>query len=208
MHNAYDKFMSQLQSMYNSYVKKRDDEDMKILEKDPIVNDYQKTKTYAEQKSDAIQDSKLFIYSKNWSTMVCIMLGIEKTVVLSKGYHNFTQLTGDDFDKKWTDTDNHYKNKNYFTISHPSLTEYDKCQFIDIAPLVFHDIRQRDRINEDEYLKSLGPDALSSILSGQVSTFSGLGSFGKSGSFFFYTYDQKYMVKTIKKNEVRQLKDI
>lgn len=65
-----------------------------------------------------------------------------------------------------------------------------------------------DGINEQHYLQTLGPEGLSQILTGQVSTFSGLGSFGKSGSFFYYTHDQKFMVKTIKKNEKKLLIEI
>jgi hypothetical protein len=46
-----------------------------------------------------------------------------------------------------------------------------------------------DGINEQHYLQTLGPEGLSQILTGQVSTFSGLGnnSFGQK-KFFSYRF--------------------
>jgi 1-phosphatidylinositol-4-phosphate 5-kinase len=96
--------------------------------------------------------------------------------------------------------DQDFHNTDTFSISHPALTDYKKCVFTEFCPKVFFEIRRLDGIGED-YLDSLGPDGLSKLLTGQVASFRGQGSTGKSGSFFFNTHDGKYLVKTIKSSE-------
>ena len=74
-------------------------------------------------------------------------------------------------------------------------------EFIDYAPRVFNLIRQFNHISKEQYLKSLGSECLSSVLAGNVHSFKGLPSDGKSGSFFFTTSDNKFFVKTIPERE-------
>lgn len=53
-----------------------------------------------------------------------------------------------------------------------------------------------------KFLASIGSESLiSSLLKGELSSFSELVSSGKSGSFFFYSVDGKYVLKTISKEE-------
>ena len=81
------------------------------------------------------------------------------------------------------------------------MDKYERTEFIDYAPRVFTLIRNFNQISKKQYLKSLGSECLSSILSGNVNSFKGLQSAGKSGSFFFTTGDNRFFVKTIPERE-------
>lgn len=63
-------------------------------------------------------------------------------------------------------------------------------------------IREQNKIRNDDYLKSIGPERIiSNLIKGNVNTLSELVSTGKSGSFFYFTADGKYTIKTIKLKE-------
>uniref|UniRef100_A0A7N0T3D2 1-phosphatidylinositol-4-phosphate 5-kinase n=1 Tax=Kalanchoe fedtschenkoi TaxID=63787 RepID=A0A7N0T3D2_KALFE len=65
----------------------------------------------------------------------------------------------------------------------------------DYCPLVFRTLRKLFKVDPADYMLSIcGDDALRE-----------LSSPGKSGSFFYLTNDDKYMIKTIKKAEVKVL---
>ena len=54
------------------------------------------------------------------------------------------------------------------------------------------------KIDNEEYINSIGPNKLmTSLMMGEVTSLTGLTSQGKSGSFFYYTADGRYMLKTI-----------
>jgi 1-phosphatidylinositol-4-phosphate 5-kinase len=73
--------------------------------------------------------------------------------------------------------------------------------------MVFQRIRSRFGINQDDYLRSVGPEQLlGNMILGNLSSLSELSSEGKSGSFFYYTADGKYMMKTISEKEHALLK--
>ncbi|XP_074284703.1 phosphatidylinositol 4-phosphate 5-kinase 6-like [Silene latifolia] len=77
------------------------------------------------------------------------------------------------------------------TPPHPS------CEFKwkDYCPLVFRTLRSLFKVDAADYMLSIcGNDALRE-----------LSSPGKSGSFFYLTHDDKYMIKTMKKSEVKVL---
>ncbi len=83
------------------------------------------------------------------------------------------------------------------------------CKFYDYAPQVFNSIRTIYGIDNDAYLKSIGPETLlSSLLKGDLSTLSELTSTGKSGSFFYYTGDGRFTLKTIHRYEFQFLREI
>ncbi|XP_024982050.1 phosphatidylinositol 4-phosphate 5-kinase 4-like [Cynara cardunculus var. scolymus] len=72
---------------------------------------------------------------------------------------------------------------------------HQSCEFRwkDYCPLVFRTLRMLFKVDAAEYMLSIcGNDALRE-----------LSSPGKSGSFFYLTYDDRYMIKTIKKTEVK-----
>lgn len=49
---------------------------------------------------------------------------------------------------------------------------------------------------------------MTSLMIGEVTSLSGLTSQGKSGSFFYYTADGKYMLKTIQYREYKFMRSI
>ncbi|KAL4558023.1 hypothetical protein LXL04_036219 [Taraxacum kok-saghyz] len=71
---------------------------------------------------------------------------------------------------------------------------HQSCEFRwkDYCPLVFRTLRMLFKVDAAEYMLSIcGNDSLRE-----------LSSPGKSGSFFYLSYDDRYMIKTIKKTEV------
>lgn len=82
-------------------------------------------------------------------------------------------------------------------------------RFMDYAPMVFQRIRSGFGINHDDYLRSVGPEQLlGNMVLGNLSSLSELSSEGKSGAFFYYTADGKYMIKTVSPKEHKMLKGI
>uniref|UniRef100_A0A0D9XP00 1-phosphatidylinositol-4-phosphate 5-kinase n=1 Tax=Leersia perrieri TaxID=77586 RepID=A0A0D9XP00_9ORYZ len=74
---------------------------------------------------------------------------------------------------------------------------HQSCDFRwkDYCPLVFRTLRKLFDVDPGDYMISIcGDDALLE-----------LSSPGKSGSFFYFTNDDKYMIKTMKKSEVKVL---
>ncbi|KAG0480448.1 hypothetical protein HPP92_011306 [Vanilla planifolia] len=74
---------------------------------------------------------------------------------------------------------------------------HQSCDFRwkDYCPLVFRTLRKLFKVDPGDYMISIcGNDALRE-----------LSSPGKSGSFFYLTNDDKYMIKTMKKSEVKVL---
>jgi Ca2+-binding EF-hand superfamily protein len=81
--------------------------------------------------------------------------------------------------------------------------------FTDYAPLVFRHIRQLSGISEKAYSLSMGPEQImSNLLLGNLASFGEKVSDGKSGSFFFYSFDERFMVKTIPQHEFETLLEI
>lgn len=80
-------------------------------------------------------------------------------------------------------------------------------RFIDYAPMVFQRIRASFGILNEDYLRSVGPEQLlGNMVLGNLSSLSELSSEGKSGAFFYYTADGKYMMKTVTHKEQILLK--
>ena len=190
--SVFSKFFTGLKIEFES---KLEVEQHELGQKNPLLSKIQNSKD-TDVKSEDIKSSNIFINDRNWGVVVLIMLGIEKC----------SQIYTHEPMKMIIDRD--FNVFNTFEIVHPSLQEYRKCIFMDIAPDIFREIRLIDGINPEWYLQSLGPAGLSSIISGSVTTFSGLESAGKSGSFFYYTHDMKFMVKTIYRKEYVLMKQI
>ena len=82
-------------------------------------------------------------------------------------------------------------------------------EFYDFAPRVFQLIRNMYGITPDDYLKSIGPENLiGNLLMGNISSLKEQCSTGKSGSFFYYTADSNFMLKTISNDEFHNLRHI
>lgn len=134
--------------------------------------------------------NKVIITSDLWKTVISITMGIESSVNSTENITELESLSLKDYDLK-----------NTFELYNPSLDDYSRTEFIDYAPKVFTLIRNLNQITKESYLKSLGTECLKSILAGSLKTFKGIASAGKSGSFFFTSSDDKYLVKTIPQRE-------
>ena len=103
-------------------------------------------------------------------------------------------------DRDLTDADFRQSQKYSFDITGSELTpsaKYD-FKFKDYAPWVFRHIREAFKIDPAEYLVSLTAKYI----------LSELGSPGKSGSFFYFSRDYKYIIKTIHHAEHKFLRMI
>jgi len=96
-----------------------------------------------------------------------------------------------------------FKQKTVFEIE--SMTDKKNStsyQFCDFAPKVFQVIWNFYGISSDSYLQSIGPENLfGSLNMGKIKSLSSQSSTGKSGSFFYYSSDGRYMLKTCSLNE-------
>lgn len=99
-----------------------------------------------------------------------------------------------------TDADYTAKHKFTFDIVGNELTpsaKYD-FKFKDYAPWVFRELREHFHLDAADYLLSLTAKYI----------LSELGSPGKSGSFFYFSRDYRFIIKTIRHNEHKFLRRI
>ncbi|CAH0019069.1 unnamed protein product [Clonostachys rhizophaga] len=126
----------------------------------------------------------------NWVTAYNMLTGIRVSV----------SRTNAKLDRELTDEDFEVKQKSTFDITGNELVpsaKYD-FKFKDYAPWVFRHLRSLFRLDPADYLMSLtGKYILSE-----------LGSPGKSGSFFYFSRDYKYIIKTIHHAEHKFLRKI
>ncbi|OAA50526.1 phosphatidylinositol-4-phosphate 5-kinase its3 [Metarhizium rileyi] len=126
----------------------------------------------------------------NWVTAYNMLTGIRVSV----------SRTNAKLDRELTDADFEAKQKSTFDITGNELVpsaKYD-FKFKDYAPWVFRRLRALFRLDPADYLMSLtGKYILSE-----------LGSPGKSGSFFYFSRDYKYIIKTIHYSEHKFLRKI
>ncbi|KAF5024021.1 hypothetical protein F66182_3923 [Fusarium sp. NRRL 66182] len=126
----------------------------------------------------------------NWETAYNMLTGIRVSV----------SRTNAKLDREITEADFDTKQKSTFDIAGNELVpsaKYD-FKFKDYAPWVFRHLRQLFHLDPADYLMSLtGKYILSE-----------LGSPGKSGSFFYFSRDYKYIIKTIHHAEHKFLRKI
>ncbi|XP_039067231.1 phosphatidylinositol 4-phosphate 5-kinase 6-like [Hibiscus syriacus] len=127
---------------------------------------------------------------KNYELMLNLQLGIRHSVG-RPGPPITNELKSSAFDPK----------EKVWTKFPPEGSKYTPChqscefRWKDYCPLVFRTLRKLFDVDSADYMLSLcGNDALRE-----------LSSPGKSGSFFYLTSDDKYMIKTMKKTEAKVL---
>ena len=76
-----------------------------------------------------------------------------------------------------------------------TMTINEEVQVIEWAPAVFHAIKKIDGITPQMIEESLSTDANAKQL------FKAKESAGKSGSFMFSSFDKRFLIKTMNKNE-------
>ncbi|GAB2299269.1 Phosphatidylinositol 4-phosphate 5-kinase 4 [Dionaea muscipula] len=127
---------------------------------------------------------------KNYDLMLNLQLGIRHSVGRPAPAINF-DLKASAFDPKekvWT---RFPPEGSKHTPPHQSI----EFKWKDYCPLVFRTLRSLFKVDAADYMISIcGNEALRE-----------LSSPGKSGSFFYLTNDDKYMIKTVKKAEVKVL---
>ncbi|ONK78419.1 uncharacterized protein A4U43_C02F18570 [Asparagus officinalis] len=127
---------------------------------------------------------------KNYDLMLNLQLGIRHAVG-KHGPPSTLDLKSSAFDPKekvWT---------KFPPEGSKHTPPHQSCDFKwkDYCPLVFRTLRKLFKVDPGDYMLSIcGSDALRE-----------LSSPGKSGSFFYLTNDDRYMIKTVKKSEVKVL---
>lgn len=149
-----------------------------------------------KKRREELDDDKVLVGTKvdenhaNWTTAYNMLTGIRVSV----------SRTNAKLDRPLTDADFDAKQKSTFDITGNELVpsaKYD-FKFKDYAPWVFRHLRALFRLDPADYLMSLtGKYILSE-----------LGSPGKSGSFFYFSRDYKYIIKTIHHGEHKFLRKI
>lgn len=148
------------------------------------------------------QNSLIFVFHKDWNLVINMMIGIHKSIRAQYKVKNPILDTRD------------FKNKDVFELHYKkSIEDYGKyrgkCYFFNVAPTIFQEIRSLYDIENEDYLKSIGSETLiTSLMKGEVSSLISLTTSGKSGSFFYYSFDGKYILKTVKREEYKFLKVI
>ena len=143
-----------------------------------------------EEDNRVMVGTKVDQHHVNWVTAYNMLTGIRFTV----------SRTNAKIDRELTDGDFDARHKFSFDITGNELTpsaKYD-FKFKDYAPWVFRHLRAKFRLDPADYLISLTSKYI----------LSELGSPGKSGSFFYFSRDYKYIIKTIHHAEHKLLRKV
>jgi len=157
---------------------------------------YRQKRASKRRRREIEDDDRVLVGTKvdeshaNWVIAYNMLTGIRVAV----------SRTNAKLDRALTDADFDVKQKSTFDIAGNELVpsaKYD-FKFKDYAPWVFRHLRALFRLDPADYLMSLtGKYILSE-----------LGSPGKSGSFFYFSRDYKYIIKTIHHAEHKFLRKI
>ncbi|KAG5936879.1 hypothetical protein E4U60_002303 [Claviceps pazoutovae] len=157
---------------------------------------YRQKRASKRKRKEEEDDDRVLVGTKvdethaNWVTAYNMLTGIRVSV----------SRTNAKLDRELTDADFEAKQKSTFDITGNELVpsaKYD-FKFKDYAPWVFRRLRSLFRLDPADYLMSLtGKYILSE-----------LGSPGKSGSFFYFSRDYKYIIKTIHHSEHKFLRKV
>jgi 1-phosphatidylinositol-4-phosphate 5-kinase len=154
------------------------------------------------KKVKTTEGNMVFFGDDNWNMVLNMMIGIQMAVRSVRGYQEMIYEEPKDFELKY-----------YFELVPRRFggEEYQSTiySFTDYAPNTFNHIRKIFKIDNEDYIMSIGPNRLmASLMLGEVNSMTSLTSQGKSGSFFYYTADGKYMLKTIRYKEYKFLRAI
>lgn len=157
----------------------------------------QETLTKDLRYVDASNASQRMVYfnDKNWNLVTTMVSGIQKSlnIVAGESYHVLSK--------------NDFKFHNKIQIDSIYSSSFQKCKFKDYMPYVFQNIRRRYGITHESYLASLGVNTFKKGFFENLYLMVSQQSSGKSGSFFFYSADQKYLIKTIRRVEFELLQN-
>lgn len=89
------------------------------------------------------------------------------------------------------------------------ISTRSQARFYDYGALVFEKLRRMWGIDAASYLDSLGLESLiRHLMLGTLTSFSEAGSEGKAGGLFYFSSDNHYMLKTIREDEHKMLRQI
>ena len=131
-----------------------------------------------------------------------ILLGVAVSLKKSKKYEVYSsensELDSKDF-KKYSKYEINFENYMQYDLNDDTIekSEYLNVKIIDYAPKCFSFLRRLEKIDTDKMIESFLPKNNSQGIKK---------SQGKSGSFFISTDDNKYMIKTLKSDELELLK--
>ncbi len=155
-----------------------------------------------------VQNNIIHFGNPNLKTVINIMIGI-KSAVSKIGTIPIKNL-----DLKISylfpvDNLGVYEEMNRFIYEQNNYDGIVKCRFYDYAPKIFYNLRTMYGISSDDYLKSLGPENfLCNLIITKNKSLKEICSSGKSGSFFYFSYDGKYLMKTIPESEFLKFKEM
>jgi len=175
-------------------------------------DDRDETGALEKALAPASKGSTVFFGHESWDLVVNVMKGIQMAVGRSAAEAE-RPLNMFDFSVKEKYTLFAGTRLGKSARINSSLPDNDlagkSCRFVDYAPLVFCKLREHFGIKNEDYVHSIGPgNMLSNLMLGSLSSLNELGSEGKSGSFFYFTSDGLFMVKTIHKEEHKLLRHI
>ena len=170
--------------------------------------DIKKISKVKDLQDNEIQKNIIHFGNPNLKTVINIMIGI-KSAVSKIGAIPIKNL-----DLKISylfpvDNLGVYEEMNRFIYEQNNYDGIIKCKFYDYAPKIFYNLRTLYGITNDDYLKSLGPENfLCNLIITKNKSLKEICSSGKSGSFFYFSYDGKYLMKTIPENEFLKFKEM
>ena len=159
-------------------------------------------------QDNEVQKNIIHFGNPNLKLVINIMIGIKSAVT------KIGDIPGKSLDLKIpylfpVDNIGVYEEINRFKYEQNNYDGIIKCKFYDYAPKIFYNIRSLYGILNDDYLKSLGPENfLCNLIITKNKSLKEICSSGKSGSFFYYSYDAKYLMKTIPEGEFEKFKSM
>ena len=159
-------------------------------------------------QDNEVQKNIIHFGNPNLKLVINIMIGIKSAVT------KIGDIPGKSLDLKIpylfpVDNLGVYEEINRFKYEQNNYDGVIKCKFYDFAPKIFYNIRSLYGILNDDYLKSLGPENfLCNLIITKNKSLKEICSSGKSGSFFYYSYDAKYLMKTIPEGEFEKFKSM
>ncbi|KAH8739529.1 hypothetical protein FG386_001961 [Cryptosporidium ryanae] len=151
----------------------------------------------------------VYIGHESWNNVLNMMVGMR--LAIGRVYSEPNRQVADyDFIMKEkffiiprTSNSLHTKQNLMLQKSNDSRSYSKPVQFIDYNPMVFRKIREICKISPESYIRSVGPEQLlGNMVLGNLSSMNELCSEGKSGAFFYYTTDGRFVIKTVEKKTV------
>ncbi|KAM7464215.1 hypothetical protein LguiA_032336 [Lonicera macranthoides] len=160
-----------------------------------LNNSFSSSKRLKRRKKKLAREVKrpgeaIFKGHRSYDLMLSLQLGIRYTVGKITPIQQ-REVRTSDFGPRASFWMNFPKEGSQLTPSHQS----DDFKWKDYCPMVFRNLREMFKIDAADYMMSIcGNDALRE-----------LSSPGKSGSVFFLSQDDRFMIKTLRKSEVKVL---